>query len=105
MMIALESFSKIRFENKLCILGDMLELGEKSDEEHLQIIKVLKDKNFRNVMLAGPLFTKASSGTGFKSYPDTAKLKEFLKNEPVKGYHILVKGSRGMALEQIYDLL
>ncbi|MCU0472525.1 MAG: UDP-N-acetylmuramoyl-tripeptide--D-alanyl-D-alanine ligase [Bacteroidales bacterium] len=105
MRMALESFSTVRSDKKLCILGDMLELGEKSKEEHLKIIKVLKDNKFKNVMLAGPLFTRVSKGSDFKSFPDTSKLKEFLKNDPVKGYHILIKGSRGMALEQVYELL
>lgn len=105
MRMALESFSAIKSDKKLCILGDMLELGEKSDEEHTKILKILKDNKLKNVFLAGPIFTKVSSGSAFKSFPDTAKLKEFLKNEPLTGYHILIKGSRGMALEQIYDLL
>jgi len=105
MRMALESFSAISSDKKLCMLGDMLELGEKSEEEHLKIIKILKDNNLKNVLLIGPLFTKVSSGSGFKTFSDTAKLKEFLKNDSLKGYHILVKGSRGMALEQVYDLL
>lgn len=105
MRMALESFSAIKSDKKLCILGDMLELGGKSDEEHTRILKILKDNKLKNVFLAGPVFTKVSSGSAFKSFPDTAKLKEFLTNEPLTGYHILIKGSRGMALEQIYDLL
>jgi len=83
----------------------MLELGEKSEEEHLKVIKVLKDCNLSNVILAGPLFTRAGGGSGFRSFPDIGKLKEYLRKEPVKGFHILIKGSRGMALEQIYNLL
>jgi UDP-N-acetylmuramyl pentapeptide synthase len=41
----------------------------------------------------------------FKTFRDTDRLKEFLKTKPLKGCHILVKGSRGIALEQAYDLL
>jgi len=105
MKLAIESFSHIPAENKICILGDMLELGNKSEEEHIKIHKVLSDNNLRNVILAGPIFSKASAGFRFKTFPDVKKLKEFLKSKPLKGYHILVKGSRGMALEQVYDLL
>jgi UDP-N-acetylmuramoyl-tripeptide--D-alanyl-D-alanine ligase len=105
MRMAIESFAAIEAENKICILGDMLELGDKTEEEHTKIHKVLSDHNLRNVMLAGPIFTKVSAGFRYKTFSSVSRLKEFLKIKPVKGYHILIKGSRGMALEQIYDLL
>jgi UDP-N-acetylmuramyl pentapeptide synthase len=57
------------------------------------------------VYLTGPIFSKVSAGFRFKTFRDVIRLKEFLKTKPVKGNHILIKGSRGMALEQIYDLL
>jgi UDP-N-acetylmuramoyl-tripeptide--D-alanyl-D-alanine ligase len=69
------------------------------------VIKILKDCNLSDVILAGPIFTRVGSGSGFKSFHDVAKLKEYLRKEHIKGFHILVKGSRGMALEQIYNLL
>jgi UDP-N-acetylmuramoyl-tripeptide--D-alanyl-D-alanine ligase len=105
MRIAIESFATIKHDNKICILGDMLELGEKSEEEHIRVHKILADNNIKNVLLAGPIFSKVSAGFRFKTFPDTGKLKDFLKSKPIKESFILVKGSRGMALEQIYDLL
>ena len=105
MKMAVESFAAIEAEKKLCILGDMLELGDKSEEEHKKIHKVLTDHNLQNVMLAGPVFAKVSAGFRFKTFSTVSRLKEFLRLKPVKGFHILIKGSRGMALEQIYDLL
>ena len=105
MKMAIESFSAVGVEKKICILGDMLELGEKSEEEHLKILKILKDNNLNHVLLTGPVFSKVSAGFKLKSFPDVSKLKDYLRKESLKGYHILIKGSRGMALEQIYDLL
>jgi UDP-N-acetylmuramoyl-tripeptide--D-alanyl-D-alanine ligase len=105
MKMSIESFAAIKAENKICILGDMLELGDKSEEEHIKIHKVLSDNNIKNVYLTGPIFSKVSAGFRFKTFRDVIRLKEFLKTKPVKGNHILIKGSRGMALEQIYDLL
>jgi len=105
MKLAIESFAHIPAENKTCILGDMLELGNKSEEEHKKIHKVLSDNNLRNVILTGPVFSKVSAGFRFRTFPNVTKLKEFLKSKPIKGHHILIKGSRGMALEQVYDLL
>jgi UDP-N-acetylmuramoyl-tripeptide--D-alanyl-D-alanine ligase len=102
---ALESFTLIQSADKLVILGDMLELGEKSEQEHMKIVNELQSYNFSKVILVGPVFNKVSLNTGFKSFPDVNKLIDFLKNEPVKGNSILIKGSRGMGLERIYDLL
>ena len=105
MISALDSFVQIQAERKLVILGDMLELGEKSDEEHLNVIKSVQSLNFENVILVGNAFHKSSSQTGFKSFSDVNKLVDYLKAEPVKGHHILIKGSRAIGLEKIYDLL
>lgn len=105
MKLAIESFAKIQAEKKMCILGDMLELGEKSEEEHAKVIKYLNDNNIKEVLLTGPVFSKVSAKSGFKSFTDVKKLKEFLKSHQVNGYHILIKGSRGIALEQIYEQL
>lgn len=105
MKLAIESFAHLPAENKLCILGDMLELGDKSEEEHRNIHKVLNDNNLRNVILTGPMFSKVSAGFRFRVFPGVTKLKEYLKSKPVKDNHILIKGSRGMALEQIYEYL
>ena len=105
MRMAIESFAAIKAENKVCILADMLELGDKSEEEHIKIHKVLSDNYLKNVMLAGPIFHKVSAGFRYKTFTSVSRLKEFLKTKPLKGNHILIKGSRGMALEQIYDQL
>ncbi len=105
MQTILESFAAVKADKKICILGDMLELGEKSEEEHLKIINTLKNCNLTNSLLAGPLFSRVSDESGIKSFKDVSKLRDFLKEKPLKGYHILIKGSRGMSLEKIYDLL
>ena len=105
MYLALESFAGIKADRKLIILGDMLELGEKSQEEHIKLINSLQSYKVEKALLVGPVFQKVSSKSGFKSFSDVNKLRDFLKNEPVKGSTILIKGSRGIGLEKIYDLL
>ncbi|MCX6333215.1 MAG: UDP-N-acetylmuramoyl-tripeptide--D-alanyl-D-alanine ligase [Bacteroidia bacterium] len=105
MRLAIESFAALKAEKKVCILGDMLELGDKSEEEHIGIHKVLSDHNLQDVILVGPVFCKVSAGFRFKTFRDISRLKEFFKTKPLKGNHILIKGSRGIALEQLYDIL
>jgi UDP-N-acetylmuramyl pentapeptide synthase len=65
----------------------------------------LNDNSIKEVLLTGPVFSKVSEMSGFKSFTDVKKLKDFLKSHQVSGYHILIKGSRGIALEQIYEQL
>ena len=105
MYLSLTSFSELKAEKKIVILGDMLELGEKSGEEHLKILKLVQSDFVRNIFLVGPEFQKISAKSGCKSFQTTDKLIEFLKSEPLTGSTILIKGSRGMGLEKIYDLL
>jgi UDP-N-acetylmuramoyl-tripeptide--D-alanyl-D-alanine ligase len=105
MCLALESFSAIKAEHKMVILGDMLELGDKSEEEHLKVLKVVQSLNAEKVFLVGPVFHKTSSKSDFKAFDNVNKLMEFLKSEPLKGNTILIKGSRGIRLEKIYEVL
>lgn len=105
MALALKSFSELKAGRKAVILGDMLELGEKSEEEHLKLVDQIKLLNAEKVLLVGPNFKKASSGTGFLSFSDVNELRNYLRKEPLKGTFVLVKGSRGITLEKVYDLL
>ena len=82
-----------------------MELGEKSEEEHLKLVDQIKLLNAEKVLLVGSNFKKASEGTGFLSFSDIGELRNYLRKEPVKGTFILVKGSRGITLEKVYDLL
>jgi UDP-N-acetylmuramoyl-tripeptide--D-alanyl-D-alanine ligase len=105
MHAALESFAGVQAGPKLVIFGDMLELGEKSLEEHTKLLKELQSGKLDSAILVGPVFHKVSLKTGFRSFPDTGKAMEYLKSNPLKGNIILIKGSRGMGLEKIYNLL
>ena len=105
MRLALDSFAALKAEHKAVILGDMLELGEKSEEEHLKVLKVLQSDFTGQVFLVGKVFQKISPKSGFKTFANVDKLIEFFKGEPVKGNTILIKGSRGIKLERIYDQL
>jgi UDP-N-acetylmuramoyl-tripeptide--D-alanyl-D-alanine ligase len=102
---ALESFSGIQTDNKILILGDMLELGEKSEEEHIKLLDAIQSRIFGKVFLVGPVFKKISVNPDFKAFYTVEELIDFLKHTPVKGKTILIKGSRGIGLEKAYDML
>ena len=105
MRLAIDSFSAIKADHKIIIIGDMLELGEKSEEEHLKVLKMLQSDIAEKVLLLGPVFYKISAKSGFNAFDKIDKLMEFIRGVPLTGNTILIKGSRGMGLEKIYDLL
>lgn len=105
MLVALESFSAIKTDPKVVILGDMLELGDKSEEEHSKVLKKLQSHLAETVILVGPVFQKLAEKFGFKAFENVDKLIEFLKVESLIGKTILIKGSRGIRLEKIYEFL
>jgi UDP-N-acetylmuramoyl-tripeptide--D-alanyl-D-alanine ligase len=103
MQAALANFAKLQHNPKAVILGDMLELGEKSTELHATVIKQMEACNFDSVLLCGEHFSKA--GRQYTCFPTVEKLNDYLETNPLQGYNILIKGSRGIRLEKTIDLL
>jgi UDP-N-acetylmuramoyl-tripeptide--D-alanyl-D-alanine ligase len=107
MRAALEDFNLLAAHDKVVILGDMFELGKHSKVEHADIAKLVARMNFSQIYLIGPEFSMAAPQTDpFYHFPDTASFVAQLKYHPIAdGSTILVKGSRGMKLEQVVDFL
>lgn len=98
MRVAIENFAEIEAENKMLILGDMLELGGESENEHKKIELLLNELGFENVMLIGNEFSKVVQQ--YKTFATTAHAVEYIKESKIESQTILIKGSRGIALEQ-----
>jgi UDP-N-acetylmuramoyl-tripeptide--D-alanyl-D-alanine ligase len=103
MSAAIENFSETSAENKMLILGDMLELGAHAADEHKNIIDLLKEKKFEQVVLVGPVFAKTYKGSKFKTFTETEEAAKFLKKQKLKNTHVLIKGSRGIKLETVAE--
>jgi UDP-N-acetylmuramoyl-tripeptide--D-alanyl-D-alanine ligase len=105
MTASLKNFAKINHPQKTIILGDMLELGSHAMEEHQKIADIVKHERFRNVFLVGRHFSAVDAGTAMK-FDTTELLSDYLdKQNPITGNLILIKGSRGIRLEQVIDKL
>ena len=103
MKAALENFQQLKADYKVAFLGDMFELGKTAEKEHQEICNIAANMYFDQVFLIGENFFKTKSDCSkFKSFDH---LKETLNNKTLKNATILIKGSRGMALERILDLL
>lgn len=105
MMAALSNFVGIRHENKCIILGDMLELGAVSAEEHQKITDFIEEQKFSEVYLVGPQFKNTIDRTQKKKFDQVELLSNYLKTQPIENKLILIKGSRGIHLEKILELL
>lgn len=106
MMAALENFKQTKGGNKVIFLGDMFELGTDSEAEHQNIVNFLTENNFGKVFLTGSNFYKAkNSASHIKQFKTFDDLKEMIKTQELENATVLIKASRGMALERILDLL
>jgi len=100
---AINSFKEAKFENECLILGDMFELGESAAEEHQKVVELLSQTGFHHVYLIGESFAKTTHP--FTNFITTQEAAEFFTGNPLRGKTILLKGSRGMHLETLLDLL
>ncbi|MGB1444642.1 MAG: UDP-N-acetylmuramoyl-tripeptide--D-alanyl-D-alanine ligase [Flavobacteriaceae bacterium] len=105
MLAALNAFAKVKGENKVVVLGDMLELGPYCASEHQSIVEHVMDLELSAVFLVGPAFSATRYPSNFMAFKATHEIKAYLEKHAVEGATILLKGSRGIALEQLLDLL
>ncbi len=102
---ALENFKKIETNNKIIILGDMLELGRYSKEAHREIIDRLKEIETKSIYLVGPNYQKALLPSDeVYAYPDVSTMKDQVAPNTWKDSLILLKGSRGIGLEKLLEV-
>jgi len=109
MLVAIENIGKLQAERKVLILGDMFELGEESPAEHTGVIKKALDTDVAERIFIGKEFKNQESGVrnqDFKStfYTTAEDAIEALTAHPITNSTILIKGSRGMALERLVGL-
>lgn len=104
MKAAIENFAKYKAEKKLLLLGDMFELGEYSESEHTAIVQLLKEYELNNSILVGENFNKLPNNI-FTTFKTTEECRAYLEPKKIEGHAILIKGSRGMKMETLRDVL
>ena len=102
MALSLNNFSQFT-GSKTVIVGDMLELGEESVMEHQKIWELAQSLNLDEIITVGSIFKQINPSE--KSFKNTDELIEYLKQNPIKNKNILLKGSRGIALEKVIEFL
>ena len=106
MLVALENFLQLDKNNKAIVIGDMFELGEESLEENKYIITYLNlNDNIECYFIGNDFYNNKIENSNFHFYKDFDSFTEFLKETPFQNKTILIKGSRGMALERTLEYL
>ncbi|HYC29524.1 MAG TPA: UDP-N-acetylmuramoyl-tripeptide--D-alanyl-D-alanine ligase, partial [Chitinophagaceae bacterium] len=99
MRLAIENLAKLPGNNKVLMLGGMAELGEGSVQEHQNIVDLIKQYEWKDVVLVGGDFLKIDHP--FHSFKDSSQAAEWYKQ--VKDSYVLIKGSRSMQMEKVLN--
>lgn len=105
MLAALKNLKQLQSNNKYLFLGDMFELGKDASIEHQAIVNYVEANFITNIFLVGENFFKTETKKTTHKYSKFEDLKFIISNLELNEATILIKGSRGMALERILDLL
>ena len=113
MAAALDNLASVHAPLKAAMLGEMRELGEESVPEHIVVLGKLASMNLDLVCLVGEEFRKALDSVSdpvevtskMKWFPTSDDLVAWLKENPVSGHTILIKGSRGNRMENVLSEL
>ncbi|MEG0895821.1 MAG: cyanophycin synthetase, partial [Oscillospiraceae bacterium] len=111
MKSAIDVITSINCEGKrVCVLGDMLELGDYSDDAHIEVGKLVGRSKVDTLICygqQGKLIKKGAIMVAMKNvyhFEDKTALSNFLKSNLVSGDAVIFKASRGMKLEEVLNL-
>ena len=106
MAAAIANFIQLEKKNKIAILGDMFELGEESHNEHEKIVDLLiNETSISTYFIGKDFYANQTSNTHLKFFENFENFAAFLKTNLPNNNLLLIKGSRGMALEKTLDLI
>lgn len=101
MKAAIENFANIHADNKVLILGGMMELGKESIAEHKNVLDIIFKNHFDQVILVGGNFKEAHAN--YTYFETSEEANEWVKQRNFQQTYILIKGSRSMQMEKILN--
>lgn len=105
MEAALRNFATLD-GSKAVLLGDMFELGDISAQEHYQIAKLAIELKFVDIILIGHEFQQVKLiHPNIHQFPSRDVFMEHMQQHKIETDRILIKGSRGMALEKVLEVV
>ncbi|NBC09207.1 MAG: UDP-N-acetylmuramoyl-tripeptide--D-alanyl-D-alanine ligase [Bacteroidetes bacterium] len=101
---AIRAFRNMKAQKRMLILGDMLELGADSTEEHRAIVELAASLAFDDIVLVGKEFERVARERQLLHFTDVEALKVWFQSADIANTHILIKGSRGIQLERVLEV-
>lgn len=105
MKAALDNFRLIKAAHKMCILGQMGELGAVSEEEHQKVVDLVGECGFEQVWLVGENFAKTQHPDSYRLFANVEEVEAAIQQKKPQGFLILIKGSNSNRLVQTVDVL
>lgn len=100
--LALENFRLVKHPEKVVILGDMFELGDAAAMEHQSMVNIAESMGFQRSIFVGENYFNTTAQEKYLSF---STLKSALEENPIRDSFLLIKGSRGMALERLLEII
>lgn len=101
MKAAIENFAAMNGDNKILLLGSMMELGNDSEKEHIDLISLIDKYNWKAVVLVGENFNSLMHN--YLKYDNSEQVKSWLGEQKFENAQILIKGSRSMQMEKVLE--
>lgn len=98
---AIENFANLIAGNKVLMLGGMAELGDESLHEHKAIVDLIKQYQWKNVVLVGGDFLKFDHP--FIKFNTASAAKDWLQQQHFENTYLLIKGSRSIQMEKVLE--
>lgn len=109
MKASINNLASADVTNKVLIIGHMLELGSSSKTAHIDLVDYISKSKWQQVYIVGIEFDDIDlstyNTTTITYCTDTLMLARVLRSKPIENSYILMKGSRGVALESVLDYL
>lgn len=101
MRLAIQNFANMKAENKILALGSMAELGKESYNEHKELLELIRQYNWKDVILVGPEFKGLDHP--YNAFDSTTDARAWLAQQNIANSTMLVKGSRSVQMEKIVE--
>ncbi len=102
MRAAIENFARLHAKNKVLLLGAMMELGDESEKEHEEIVRLINQYEWKDAVFVGRDFKNLLNN--FRYFNSSVEAAEWLKQQHFENTYFLVKGSRSMQMEKVLDI-
>lgn len=101
MKAAIENFAAMDGNNKILMLGSMMELGDESEQEHQALVQLIDKYKWKKVILVGNNFKRLYHN--YLHFDTAESVKQWLKKQNLQNSQLLVKGSRSMQMEKVLE--